>query len=91
MCQVSEMKLHTRCSTPEDPCIIYIRKGDKTVGICEKCWGRIADKEWEVGDGLKLTMEDIFSDKSRYGENPVETEYKLRGKKLEEQKDEEDF
>lgn len=94
MCQVNEMKLHVRCKTPEDPCIVYITWGKKgTIGVCEKCWIRIADKDWETGDSPKPTMEEILSDKSRFGENPVETEYKLRGKKVEEQteNEEEDF
>jgi hypothetical protein len=86
------MKLHVRCKTLEDPAIVYItwkKKGQ--IGVCAKCWERIADKDWETGDSPKSTMEEILSDKARFGENPVETEYKLRGKKLEEQKDEEDF
>ena len=91
MCQVKELRVHKACHTPEDPCILYIQADGKTIGVCAKCWEKIADNDWEVGNGPKPTMEDILSDKSRFGENPVETEYKLRGKKLEEQKDEEDF
>lgn len=91
MCDVKKLKLHKKCSTPLEPSILFITKDGEQIGVCEKCWKRIADGDWEVGDAPKLTMEDILSDKSRYGENPVETEYKLRGKKLEEQKAEEDF
>jgi hypothetical protein len=95
LCQVDEMKLHVRCKTPEDPAIVYItwkKKGQ--LGVCAKCWERIADKDWETGDSPKPTMEDILSDKARLGENPVETEYKLKGKKVdpnETENEEEDF
>jgi hypothetical protein len=93
MCRVNELKLHIRCKTPEDPCIIYIQVKDKeAIGVCEKCWSRIASKDWEIGDGPKLTMEDILSEKSRVGDNPVLTEYKERGvKEYEPNKEEEDF
>lgn len=92
MCQVDEMKLHVRCKTPEDPAIVYITwKKKGVVGVCAKCWERIADKDWETGDSPKPTMEEILSDKSRFGENPVLTEYKYRGvKENEPSKEEED-
>lgn len=90
MCQVSELKLHVRCKTPEDPCIIFIQKEHKTIGVCDNCWKRIADKNWEVGDCPTPTMEEVLSDKSRFGENPVETEYKYRGVKESEKPSEEE-
>lgn len=84
------MHIHRRCKTSEEPCIVYIVWKGETLGVCDKCWSRFpADLEW--GDMSKPTMEEILFGKARFGENPIETEYKLRGKKLEEQKAEEDF
>lgn len=74
------MKLHVRCKTPEEPCIVFIvwKKGEQ-IGVCDKCWSKIADKDWETGKGPKPTMEEVLSDKNRFGDNPIETEYKFRG------------
>jgi hypothetical protein len=92
MCDVKKLKLHKNCSTPLEPSIVYIEKDKETIGVCEKCWAKIADKDWEIGNSPKPTMEDIFSDKSRLGDNPVETEYKERGVKNDEpSEEEEDF
>jgi len=91
MCDIKKLKLHKKCSTPLEPSILFIVKDGEQIGVCEKCWKRIADGDWEIGDGPKPTMEEIFSEKAKFGENPVETELRPRGKKLEEQKDEEDF
>jgi hypothetical protein len=92
MCQVSELKVHKKCHTPDEKITLYISIGDKTIGVCDKCWAKIADKDWEVGNGPKLTIEEILSDKSRGLEGAVETEYKLKDKKLGEQtKEEEEF
>ena len=91
MCQIDKMHIHRRCKTPDEPSIVYIVWKNEQLGICKLCWEKFpVDLEW--GDSPKPTMEDIFSDKSRLGDNPVETEYKLKGKKLEEQPtEEEDF
>jgi hypothetical protein len=90
LCQVNELKLHVRCKSPEDPCIIFVQKIEKQVGVCDKCWKRIADKDWEVGNSPTLTMEEILSDKSRGLEGAVLTEYKYRGVKESEPKSEEE-
>jgi hypothetical protein len=89
MCQINKMKLHKRCKTPEEPAIVYIVWNGETVGVCAKCWEKISDKDWETGDSPKPTMEEILSDKARFGENPVETELRPRGKKLEKKPEEE--
>lgn len=81
MCQVKALKLHKKCSTPLEPFILYIVKDKETLGICLKCWNRISDGGWEIGDLPKPTMEEIFSDKMRFGENPIETDYKLKSLK----------
>lgn len=81
MCQVKALKLHKKCSTPLDPSIVYIVKDEGNIGICEKCWAKIADKDWEWGNSPKLTMEQILSEESRVGKNPTLTEYKIRGNK----------
>lgn len=90
MCQIKALKLHKKCSTPLEPSIVYIEKDKETIGICGPCWAKIADKDWEIGNSPKLTMEDIFSDKSRFGDNPVLTEYKERGVKENEPSEEEE-
>lgn len=88
MCQVKILKLHKKCATPLEPSIVYIEKNKEKIGICEKCWIKIAEKDWEVGNSLKLTMEDILSDKSRLGDNPILTEYIIKGKKDDEPNEE---
>lgn len=85
------MRIHRRCKTPDEPSIVYIVWKNEQLGICKSCWEKFpADLEW--GDSPKLTMEDILSEKSRVGDNPVLTEYKERGvKEYEPNKEEEDF
>jgi hypothetical protein len=75
------MKLHVRCKTSDEPSVVFIMWKGEQIGVCARCWTRIAEKDWETGNSPKLTMEELLSDKARFGENPVETEYKLRGMK----------
>jgi len=89
MCDVAKLKVHKRCKTPDEISILFIQTPKEQVGICNTCWGKIADKDWEIGDGPKPTMEDILSDKSRGLEGAVLTEYKYRGKEIEPKSDEE--
>lgn len=79
MCQVKALKLHKTCSTPLEPSIIYVEKNGENIGVCEKCWTKIADKDWELGNSPKLTMEQVLSDETRFGKNPTLTVYKERG------------
>lgn len=81
MCDVAKLKVHKRCKTPNEVCIIFIQLPKEQIGICDTCWKKIADKDWEVGDGPKPTMEEILSDKSRGIEGATLTEYKYRGVK----------
>jgi hypothetical protein len=89
MCGVSKLKVHKRCKTPTDPIAVIIRKDDENIEICKSCWQKISDKDWEVGDKPKPTMEEIISDKSRGIEGAIETEYS-RWKKRDEETDEKD-
>jgi hypothetical protein len=90
MCDVQKLKIHKRCKTPDEVCVIFVQLPKEKVGICRVCWDKIAEKDWEVGDSPKLTMEDILSDKVRLGDNPVETEYKYRGVKEDEEPNKEE-
>lgn len=77
------MKLRVRCRTPEEPLYLFIAwKKEERIGVCERCWTRISEKDWDAED-LKRDMGDILSDKMRFGENPIPTEYVYRGKVLE--------
>jgi hypothetical protein len=90
MCQVKKLKLHVRCNSPDDPTCVIIQKGDEQIGVCEKCWKRIAEKDWEIGSAPRPILSELLSDNARFGENPIETEYKFRGKKDEESPTEEE-
>jgi hypothetical protein len=93
MCDVSKLKIRKKCRTPLEQPYIYIKKEKETLAICQKCWDRIAEGDWEIGDNPKLTMEQILSDTSRMGENPVETEIRQKKSKVDEneKKDDEEF
>ena len=79
MCQIDKMHIHRRCKTPENPCIVYIVWKGEQLGICSKCWEKFPlDLEW--GDSPKLTIKELLSDESRFGNNPIETEYKPKNK-----------
>lgn len=78
MCEIASMKIHRRCKTPEEPCVVYIVWKSENVGICKRCWEKFPeDLEW--GNTPRPTMEQILSEESRVGKNPTLTEYKERG------------
>lgn len=93
MCQISELKVRVSCHTPDDPVSVYVQKKKNLIGICAKCWEKIGDKDWEVGNFPRPIMKELLSDKVRFGDNPVETEFKYKSKeeKLNEEDKEEDF
>jgi hypothetical protein len=58
MCDVAKMKLQKKCGTPLEPIIVFIqlRDKDETIGLCRKCWGKVADMDWwEVVDTVEIT------------------------------------
>ena len=96
MCQVEEMKLKIKCQTPEDPIKLYVmlEKKEKKqlvsiqIGICNSCWAKIGDKNWECGKDPRPTFESLFV--GRGLEGAVLTEYKVKEKKGKEQTEDED-
>ena len=91
MCDVKKLHIHKKCSTPMEPSIVFLQIENESIGLCDRCWSKVANSDLEWGNSPKLTIEEILSDKARFGENPVETEYKWRGvvKEAETKEDEE--
>lgn len=82
MCQVDLMHVHYRCKTLDEPPAIYIMwKNKGQIGICAKCWEKIADKDWECGTDLPPTLESLFSDEAKGLVGAVLTEYVPKGSK----------
>jgi len=51
MCDIKEFKLHRKCTNPLDPIAVFITwKNGKQLGLCEKCWSKIADSDLEWGE-----------------------------------------
>jgi hypothetical protein len=79
------MKFRVTCQTPEEPALVYvIWKNKGQIGICKLCWEKIADKKWECGDSVRPDIKELLSDKARFGENPILTEYKPKEKESKE-------
>ena len=92
MCDVSELKLKIKCSTPNEVDYMFVmwkKKGQ--IGICKACWEKIGNKNWECGTDPRPTFESLFSEKARVGENPIPTEYNPKEKELKEQLTEDDI
>jgi len=91
MCQISKMKIHRRCKTPEESISVVIQWKDEQVELCRKCWERIPnDLEW--GMDPKPILEEIFGRRAKEEAEATVTEYKIKGEKITEpEKEEEDF
>jgi hypothetical protein len=90
MCDISELKLRVTCETPDSPIKLYIQLKKKgLIAICNDCWERIGNKNWECGKDPRPTLESLFSDRARFGENPIPTEYKAKEIKKDEEYNEE--
>jgi hypothetical protein len=60
MCEVSQMHIRYTCKTPLEPIVLYIQLRKKVIGICEKCWKKIGDKDWEIGRDPRPTFEQLI-------------------------------
>jgi hypothetical protein len=53
------MHLKKKCSTPLEPIVVFIqlRERDEAVGICKKCWNKIADMDWwETVEEIEISL-----------------------------------
>jgi hypothetical protein len=89
MCQIAKMKIHRRCKTPEESISVVIQWKDEQVVLCKSCWERIPnDLEW--GTDPKPILEEIFGRRAKEEAKATPTEYKLKGEKVEQEKQEDD-
>lgn len=88
------MKIHRICRTPDDPISILIIWKNEEIGLCNKCWEKVAPSDIEWGDDPTPTIESILSDEAKGLIGAVETEYVQKGSKKgdveEETKDEDE-
>lgn len=82
MCQVKELKIGKKCCTPTDPIAIYIAQKDGgQIGLCAKCWAKIANTDFEVGDDPKPEDFQLWLSEGRGEEGTTLTEFKYHDKK----------
>lgn len=91
MCDIKKLKIRKKCSTPMEPSIVFLQLNGDVIGLCQKCWNKVADSDLEWGDSPKVTMEEVLSEKSRGIEGATLTEYKYRGKEIETKSDDGDI
>lgn len=91
MCNISKLRIHRRCKTPEESISVVIQWKDEQVELCRKCWERIpTDLEW--GTDPKPVLEEIFGRRAKEEAEATVTVYKIKGEKITEpEKEEEDF
>ena len=39
---------------------VVVHKKGQDIEVCGPCWSKIGDKDWEVGDDPRPTIEEIF-------------------------------
>jgi hypothetical protein len=62
--------------TPDEPNAVYLVWNGETIGLCRRCWDRIADTDVEWGDNPKPENFAQLLESARGLEGAVETEYK---------------
>lgn len=93
MCDIAKLKIHRKCTSPaEEPAIVYIVTDAGNVGLCEKCWGKVADSDLEWGPDPRPTVEEIFGRRAKEEAEATPTEYKPKSdKKTDQEKEEEEY
>jgi len=78
MCQIDQMKVYMRCSTPDLVVAVFVQwKPNLQVGLCKNCWERFCDnkKDFEWGPDPKIENFTEWIQKGRGLEGAVPTEY----------------
>lgn len=75
MCQVSELKIHRKCTNPTDPIAVLIMKDEKQIGLCSKCWTKVAESDYEWGDEPRIKNFKKWLEEGRGLKGVVETIY----------------
>jgi len=75
MCDISSLKIHRRCATPTDPIAVFIMLDEKQVGLCDKCWGKVAVSDFEWGLDPKIENFQEWLERERGLEGGILTDY----------------
>jgi hypothetical protein len=82
MCQIDQLKVRMKKCDKQEQAVGIQWKDGHIYWLCNNCWEKLSDKDWEIGDS-KVMVEEIFGRREKEEAEAVLTEYKYRGKEVE--------